>query len=225
LKHVWNTYKYLSTRLCWYVGEKYLRDLKAKEEFSPRVLDSIQALSEYLVSEVRVMERGTENAKREAREHVPTERVKDPAAVARELRWRVRIAAGHGSDDEGTGAQVATTNGLGVNGNKRKRLDSENGEDKPNFKNFKPRVWESVKENVTESETRELKGRRPENGEEWKEHWIEWKDEVEDEGEPVDVNSRQHVVVKVRRTVNGVERQRVERVVEEWTWKSKEVEG
>ena len=32
------------TKLCWYAAEKYLRDLKAREEFQPRVLESIEAL-------------------------------------------------------------------------------------------------------------------------------------------------------------------------------------
>jgi len=209
-----------SIRLCWYVGEKYLRDLKAKEEFSPRILDSLEALAVFLVSEVRIMERGSENAKRDAREQVPTERVKDPAAMARELRWRARLAAGHASDDEGNGAQrmTAATNGHGVNGSKRKRLDSE---ERSVFRNFKPRAWENVKEDVTLNETRESKGVRPEEGEEWKEHWVKWRDDTDGGGEPADVNRRQHVVVKVRRTLTGVERQRIERVVEEWVWKEK----
>jgi hypothetical protein len=166
------------------------------------------------------MERGTEHAKREAREHVPAERVKDPAATARELRWRARIAAGHPSDDEGP--QRTITNGHGINGSKRKRVDSETSEERSNFRNFKPRVWESVKENASESEDIELNGRRPENEEEWKEYWTSWRDGDDEEGEPAKVNRRQQVVIKVRRTLEGVERHRIERTVEHWAWKEKE---
>ena len=46
------------------------------------------------------MERGNDHAKREAREQVPNDRVKDAPALARELRWRVRLARGESSDDE-----------------------------------------------------------------------------------------------------------------------------
>jgi len=42
----------------------------------------------------RTIEKGTEAAKREAKEQVPFDKIKDPASMARELRWRVRAAAG-----------------------------------------------------------------------------------------------------------------------------------
>ena len=87
-------------RLCWYAGEKYLRDLKAKEEFPPRVLDSVEVLAEFLVSEARTMERGTDQTKKEAKDQVPGDRIKDAGAMARELRWRVRLAGGYESDDD-----------------------------------------------------------------------------------------------------------------------------
>jgi hypothetical protein len=171
------------------------------------------------------MERGSDQAKREAREQVPSERVKDPAAVARELRWRVRIAAGNASDDEDSNAaKNATVNGHAVS--KRKREDVENiranGEEASPFKNFKPRLWDSIVEKAEEGEVKTLKGLKPENEGEWTEHWIDWKDDsglAGEEGEAADVNRRRHVVVKVRKTEKGVERQRVERVVEEWVWK------
>ena len=91
-------------RLCWYVGERYLKDLKAKEEFSPRILESIESLAQFLVNEARLMERPVDSSsKREAKDMVPADKVKDPCALARELRWRVRLAAGAGSGDEGRG--------------------------------------------------------------------------------------------------------------------------
>ena len=73
-------------RLCWYAAEKYLRDLKGKEEFPPRVLEGIEALADFLVSEARTMERGSDSAKRQAKEDVPGDRIKDAPALARELR-------------------------------------------------------------------------------------------------------------------------------------------
>lgn len=175
------------------------------------------------MSEVRNIERGTDQAKRESREQVPVERVKDAAATARELRWRVRTAAGYCSDDDESGAHKAATNGHALNGvgSKRKRMDCENADgEKSQFKNFKPRAWESVMEEAAKSDTRAQKVRRPENGDNWKEQWMNWRDElVGEDGEwAADVNRRRDVVIKVRRTVNGVERQRVERVLEEWVW-------
>jgi hypothetical protein len=170
------------------------------------------------------MERGTDQVKREARDQIPAERVKDAGAVARELRWRVRLAAGHYSDDESSASNAATaTNGQALNGvgNKRKRIDWENAVGgKPRFRNFKPKVWDRIAEEVAESDTRVLKVRRPENGDHWEERWMDWRSELVDEDgdETVDVNRRHEILVKTRRTANGVERQRIERVVEEWVW-------
>ena len=111
-------------RLCWYAGEKYLRDLKAKEEFSQRILDSVEVLAEFLVAEARVMEKGTDHAKREAKEQVPGDRVKDAPAMARELRWRVRLAGGYESDDDARvrkGQKKAAGHKEEVNGAGKKR--------------------------------------------------------------------------------------------------------
>ena len=213
-------------RLCWYVGEKYLRDLKAKEEFSPRVLESVEALADFLVSEARAMEHGTDHAKREAREQVPGDRVKDAPALARELRWRVKHAAGYSSEDEGRGGRKLgktpsfgepTTNGVG---HKRKRSDG--GEDRGGmFKNFtKRRVWEAVVEMPPDEEIMWIRARRPAEGEDWKARWGDWKELVSTEdGEWVVVESRKDVIVKVRKTEKGIERQRVERILEDWVWR------
>ncbi|OCH95214.1 Clavaminate synthase-like protein, partial [Obba rivulosa] len=221
----------LFARLCWYAGENYLRALKAKEEFSPRVLEGIEALGDFLVSEARTMERGTDSAKREAKEQVPSDRVKDAPALARELRWRVRLAAGYPSDDEGrssrktkaTGHEPAgVTNGVG---HKRKRLDAdvaEHAEGEPGpFRNFKRRAWESVSEKPTERESRAAKAQRPDvQAEGWREAWMDWRDDAVgvEGGEDVVVDRRRDVVIKVRRTAKGLERQRVERVLEDWVW-------
>jgi hypothetical protein len=208
-------------RLCWYVADKYLRDIKAKEEFSLRVFGGIEALAGFLVSEVRTIERGTDQAKKEAKDQIPADRVKDAAALARELRWRVRLAAGYGSDDEGLVRQevklATSVNGAGT---KRKRGQADDGDDRmAKFKNFKPRVWETVSEMAAENDKRVAKVSKP-DGDEWKQLWIDWKEELPERAgtDEADVNRRRDVIVKVRRTATGIERQRVERVVEEWRW-------
>ncbi|KAJ7043348.1 jumonji superfamily protein [Mycena alexandri] len=204
----------LFTKLCWYVGDKYLRDLKAPAgaEYPSRVLASLLALADFLVSEARTLERGTDQAKKEVKEQIPADRVKDAAAVARELRWRVRLAAGNASDDEGG---VVKTNGAGV---KRKRIADD--DERPRFKNFKPRRWDNVVEKADEGETRVVKANKPaEDDEAWKELWMEWSTgAVEGDAADAQVKSRTETIVRIRRTGEGLERQRVERVVESWEW-------
>jgi hypothetical protein len=209
-------------RLCWYVADKYLRDIKAKEEFSSRVFEGIEALACFLVSEVRTAEKGTDQAKKEAKEQIPADRVKDAAALARELRWRVRIAAGYGSDDEGLVRKDVKVVPLvnGAAGTKRKRGQVEQGEDRmAKFKNFKPRLWETVSEVASENDKRVVRASKPDR-DQWTEHWVDWKDDATEGtgADEADVNRRRDVIVKVRRTATGVERQRVERVIEEWRW-------
>ncbi|KAG8795110.1 JmjC domain-containing histone demethylation protein 1, partial [Serendipita sp. 399] len=135
----------LFTKLCWYVGEKYCKDLKAKEEFSPRVLKSLDALAGFLVSEARIIERGSEIAKKEAKENVPTDRVKDPSLLARELRWRVRSAAGVDSDTElgGEGDDIVPVKREpgSIRQGTRKRRDDHST---PLFKNWQPPEWSNV---------------------------------------------------------------------------------
>ncbi|KAH7927694.1 Clavaminate synthase-like protein [Leucogyrophana mollusca] len=216
----------LFSRLCWYVGDKYLRDLKAKEEFSPRVLESLEALAGFLVSEVRTMERGSDHAKREAKEQVPNDRVKDAAAVARELRWRVRISAGTSSDDEDFG-RPAKKNGVNGHvpngqGTKRKRTLQESADEQlVQFKNFQPKAWDEADELLRESEQRVVKARHPETGDSWHRRWMEWDGKWVDGGEDepqASVESKREVIVKVRRADGGLERQRIDRVIEKWVW-------
>ncbi|EIW60698.1 Clavaminate synthase-like protein [Trametes versicolor FP-101664 SS1] len=211
-------------RLCWYAGEKYLRDLKAKEEFSPRVLDSVEALAEFLVAESRTIERGVDPAKRQAKEEVPGDRIKDAPALARELRWRVRHAAGYASDDDGRSHRKAkgavngdgSTNGTG---NKRKRtaLDEDGIE---LFRNYKRASWDRVEDRPTERESKLMKARRPNTrSKDWVGEWT-GEDVKEDQegGDEVHVERKRDVIVKVRKTAKGLERHRVERVLENWVW-------
>ena len=211
-------------RLCWYVADKYLRDIKAREEFSPRVLESLDALSSFLVSEVRVMERGSEAAKRDAKEQVPTDRIKDAPALARELRWRIRLAAGTTSDDEELGRPVKKTvvNGnANANGVKRKRSpDETQGAQmgRVQFRNFQPKGWDVVQDLPREEETQSVQALYPE-GEGWQREWIRWEDgTVGDAGRRASVGRKREITIKVRKIDGRLERQRIERVFERWEW-------
>ncbi|KAI9056652.1 Clavaminate synthase-like protein [Trametes sanguinea] len=213
-------------KLCWYAGEKYLRDLKAKEEFSPRVMESIEALADFLVAEARTMERGTDTAKRQAKEEVPGDRIKDASALARELRWRVRHAAGYTSDDDSRSSRKAkgamngesASNGVG---NKRKRIAMESSEEGMElFRNFKRPSWDRVEERPTEKESKALRARRPDTkSQSWVQEWVSGSGDAEvEDGEEAHVERKRDVIVKVRKTAKGLQRQRVERVLEEWVW-------
>jgi len=197
----------LLDRLCWYVGDKYMKDLKSGHVPHARVLDSLIALVDFLLSESRALERGSPQAKKEAKEQIPHDRVKDGPALARELAWRLRHASGNNSEDE----QAPATNGVGY---KRKRTRSSSP---PKFKNFQPKGWGLVVESKAENDSKTLHLPRHEE----MEKWTEWDTYEDAENEPaVEVRSRKSVITKVRRKGEGVvERERVERTVEVWTWK------
>jgi len=149
-------------RLCWYVADKMVRDLKAKEEFPPRVLSGLEALATFLINEARIMERktSTETARKDSKDQIPNN-IRDPGALAREFRWRVRLASDLESSDEhdapslrgshpanginGYGKRTSVTPGA-VAGVKRKRgggisqpSSSERG---PQFYGYEPRPWD-----------------------------------------------------------------------------------
>ncbi|KAH9946403.1 Clavaminate synthase-like protein [Epithele typhae] len=221
------------SRLCWYAAEKYIRDLKAKEEFPPPVLEGIEAIAEFLVQETRTMERGTDAAKRQAKEEVPGDRIKDPHAVARELRWRARHAAGYASDDDSRGhrrTKTAVNGDTSANGasHKRKRTGVDASEDGSElFRNFKRPGWEKVEEQKPEKESALARAPRPKPGtSQWTDAWASWEAVADGpDGEDAQVERQREVIVKVRRTARGLERQRVERVLEEWTWTSASASG
>lgn len=220
LSHVLTT----TYRLCWYVGEKYLRDLKAKEEFSPQVLESLEALSGFLISEVRTMERGSEPAKRDAKDQVPSDRVKDPAALARELRWRIRLAGGATSDDEDFGrpAKKTIVNGHGV---KRKRSPLESQGVPVLFKNFQPTEWDVVLDLPTKEDSLRVTAPYP-SEEGWHQRWSDWGNEPLDtdaNNQTASVFQKRAVIVKIRSVDGGLERQRIERVFEKWVWDGRPV--
>jgi len=191
----------------------------------------MDALCKYLICEVRTMEKGSDHGKRDSREHVPAERVKDPAALARELRWRVRLAAGCSSDDEdvGHGWQKKRTNGAEpvANGMKRKRSSSEEEVESqpPVFLNFQPKSWDMVHTLPREEDSRDVDTRPPEDGIESLEAWVKMVDEPFMTGEDGKgggrVKRERHLTVKVRKIEGGLERQRIERTVEKWQWPSR----
>lgn len=172
------------------------------------------------------MERGLESARREAKDQIPGDKVKDASALSRELRWRVRLASGYGSDGEDVERQRGKTTVPGdtATGQKRKRggdVESLLGtHQKPTFRHFEPKIWERSEESQEES-TKRSRVRHPlASGEDWVDGWMDWAEEVmtSEEGEEVEVGRARKVVVRVRRTERGLERQRVERLTEDWQW-------
>lgn len=217
--------------MCWYVAEGYTRLLKTKEQPVPqRVLDGLASLVEFLMSEVRLIEGNTNGAgdagKKDAKDMVPSDRVKDPGALARELRWRVRVAINGESGDEG-GTRLkgyTASKHKPAAGQKRKRgnsdkerltregspaSESQSDTSRMMFKNFTPRPWDAVK--TTEAQTLRLEGEAP--------PLLESVDvEMEDDRPVGALERRTSSVVKVRRIGDGsvVEREVVTRVREVW---------
>lgn len=195
------------------------------------MMTSLEALADFLVHEARTMEKGTEAAKKDAKEQVPSERVKDAPALARELRWRVRLAEGYATDEDVSTRNLnkkrkAASNGDSASssgaGGKRKRVSEDHQQEV--FRNFKPRAWDAVEERPGEAIERTVKAKRVDvSSDAWKGRWVQ--DEVEEDadGEEVAVRSTRTVLVKARRTETGIERHRVERVVETWSWPAVDV--
>ena len=185
------------------MGEGYLRDLKAREEFSPRVLESITSLANFLVSESRIIERGSEAAKKESRENVPGEKVKDAPALARELRWRVKHALGYASDTEGD----HTHDG---------RCGGTNRTPVAMFKNFIPKKWDRVVDEDAGEEVTTVRVPRPDSLDEWITTWTNG--QQDDGAGEAEVLKRRKVLFRVRKTESGIERQRIERTIEDWSF-------
>lgn len=192
-----------------------MRDLKAGNVALPaRVLNGILALSEFLVSEARALETGSDQAKKEAKEQIPSDRVKDGPAMARELRWRVKLASGYTSDDEDTGG--SRKGKTLVAGSKRKAQDAR--EEVSHFRNFKPKIWDA--ESVVKQHESSRMGKRPKpEGIDWAKAWLDAEPDVADaQSVDIPVKVRGETIVRVRRTATGTERQRISREVEEWAF-------
>lgn len=175
------------------------------------------------MSEVRAIERGPESVRRDVRDQIPNDKVKDAPAVARELRWRVRLAEGYTSDGDHPGRVRAGEHMTKDVGHKRKRdpefLSTARGD--PRFRNFQPKIWEALAEEQEEG-VRHLTLRPTQDIGSLVEGWTGWEEEPIRsqmvDGDEVEVGRRRQVIVKTRRTFRGFERQRVERVVETWSW-------
>ena len=185
------------------MGEGYLRDLKAREELSSRVLESIMSLADFLVSESRIIERGSEAAKKESKENIPGEKVKDAPAIARELRWRVKHALGYMSDTEDDHIHDDQCRGI-----IRTPVAV--------FKNFVPKKWDRVMDEDAREEVIKVRASRPDSLDEWVTAWTTgWQEDGAGEAE---VLKRHKVLFRVRKTESGIERQRIERTIEDWSW-------
>ena len=185
------------------MGESYLRDLKAREELSPRVLGSILSLADFLVSESRTIERGSETAKKESKENVPGEKVKDAPAIARELRWRVKHALGYTSDTEDDHTHSDRCGGV-----VRTPVVV--------FKNFVPKKWDRVVDEDAGEEVAKVRAVRPDSLDGWV---TTWTDGCQEDGAgEAEVLKRRKVLFRVRKTESGIERQRIERTIEDWSW-------
>ncbi len=169
------------------------------------------------------MERGPDSLRRDARDQVPNDKVKDAPAVARELRWRVRLAQGYASDEDQSSRFRAGEPMAKEVGRKRKRdpefSQAVQGDFK--FRNFQPKIWEALAEEQEEG-VQHLTVQPTQDISSLTEGWTDWKEEPIRSrmvnGDKVEVGRRRQVIVKTRRTVHGFERQRVERVVETWNW-------
>lgn len=185
------------------MGESYLRDLKAREELSPRVLESVLSLAGFLVNESRIIERGSEAAKKESKESIPGEKVKDAPAIARELRWRAKHALGYTSDTEDDRAHDDRCRGM-----IRTPVAV--------FKNFVPKRWDRVVDEDAREEVIKVRASRPDSLDEWVTAWTTgWQDDGKGEAE---VLKRRKVLFRIRKTESGIERQRIERTIEDWSW-------
>ena len=100
-----------------------------------------------------------------------------------------------------------------VSGVKRRRPDED---EHPHFRNFKPKAWDVVLTTKEEEGTRRVRARRPADDEDVKREWTE--EPSGEDGTEAEVRRAVEREIKVRRTVRGVERQRIERTVEEWSW-------
>jgi F-box/leucine-rich repeat protein 10/11 len=221
--------------------------LKAREDFPSRVLDSLAALADFLVAESRIIEARpgpgapTEAARKESKDAVPVDKVKDAPALARELRWRVRNARDLTSGDEGTskraksGGSASSTNGV-----KRKRESADVGEQwetengRQIFRHWQRKRWEKEESLPKKSETKIHRRKRPaltngEGGElqPWLKDAVDLDDEMDLDPEGAHdeavVETTTEVIVKVRRVQQDpskevLERQRVERRVEVYKW-------
>ncbi|KAG8874642.1 JmjC domain-containing histone demethylation protein 1 [Tulasnella sp. 331] len=257
----------LFQRICWYVAEHYVQLLKTplnttstttaaastlntkdsnQLPISLRILEGLVALSDFLMSEVRLIESGGGHGgtdvvvagRREAKDMVPPDRVKDPSALAREFRWRVRMAVDGESGDEGGGRSAGKAGkGKGISV-KRKRGAAGTG---ANGKEDAAAVATEGVERSRESSAMSTISPPSHNNTPIFRNYVprQWDSVTRGEGKvartsgattPPDVGEKEDIrrgdletrtdtVVKMRRIADGkkVERETVTRVMEVWT--------
>ena len=92
-------------------------------------------------------------------------------------------------------------------------------EERVRFRNFKPRRWDNLVENAEEEEAKVVHAPKPTEAEgEWKERWTDWTNGESAEGEEVRVKRRTETMVRVRKTADGLDRERIEIQRESWAW-------
>ena len=210
------------SRLCWYVADKYLKDFRSSTDFPRREIEGTLALADFLVSEVRVLENGNDQAKKEVKEQIPVDRVKDAPALARELRWRARLALEYPSEDEGEVKGKETERSKPrPSAMKRKRSDEENPVAAMIFKNFRPKKWDGSAQVTEDEQTRRVKTSGPKPGDgDWAGAWLENTAEEEESNSGPVVKTSKERYTRVRKTERGMERQVIERRIETWEWDS-----
>jgi len=167
------------------------------------------------------MERGPDSLKRDVRDQVPIDKVKDAPAVARELRWRVQLAQGYTSDEDQQSGRFRAGEPMAKEMGRKRKRDAEFSQGDSKFRNFQPKIWEALAEEQEEG-VQHLTVQPTQDISSLAEGWTDWKEEpIRSQmvnGDNVEVGRRRQVIIKTRRTVHGFERQRVERVVETWNW-------
>jgi hypothetical protein len=148
-----------SSRLCWYVAEYWVKQLRERTAYRPsasgqahsgedpipiRVLEGLNALAEFLVGESSTLENPLTDAKKRKSiyDRIPKEVVTNASTLARDLQWRARQMLAKAKEGEDEGA-VAADQGQAVEaerGTKRRKSQSNgdskaNGHKRPRLKN------------------------------------------------------------------------------------------
>ncbi|WRT68668.1 uncharacterized protein IL334_005647 [Kwoniella shivajii] len=96
-------------RLCWFVADRYVNQLRQFRTYRPRsamqisttvhqrVLDQLIHLTNFLLNQISILHNPDkeEKSKKLVWDRIPHEAIKDPEGLARELQWRVLRELGH----------------------------------------------------------------------------------------------------------------------------------
>ncbi|EJU05699.1 Clavaminate synthase-like protein [Dacryopinax primogenitus] len=213
-------------KLCWYVAESFCDQLKKHVDLSPRVLRGLVSLADFLVSEARLIESGVDTPqRREAKDAIPGDKVKDASALARELQWRAKEVLGkedEDEEDERPAKKQKVSNGKG-----KHRAVTEMDEAvepgshrRPKFKNWSPMKWDIRTERDLDERHDVVTAEPPGD-------WVLREGALDNLGSEGN-QGVEHVTtgtewVRIRRYKGEdgkerVERVRITRVIEDWTW-------